>query len=142
PSGGAAPGRAAAPARAPLVSDTGSLYLGVPPDSRSTLSSLGAAGGLSSRPVDDVPTLGLARALLRVCILSAVMAGVVIEVSAHVGAGHGVGLLVRVAASVAAGVAVFAAGAAVASGLTRGPGPGRNVESPPDVEDPGRPKQT
>ncbi|MGH9069585.1 MAG: murein biosynthesis integral membrane protein MurJ [Acidimicrobiales bacterium] len=63
-------------------------------------------------------SLGLARALLRVCVLSAIMGAIVYEVSGHVGSDHGAGLVIRVVVSVASGIAAFTAGTALASRLS------------------------
>lgn len=76
----------------------------------------GSAGGGES---PGTLGLGLGRAILRVCVLSALMALVAFEVSSHVGSDHGVGLVVRVVLAVGAGITVFVAGAAVAARLTR-----------------------
>jgi putative peptidoglycan lipid II flippase len=62
-------------------------------------------------------TLGLGRAILRVCVLSAIMGAIVFEVAAHVGSDHGVGLVTRVVVAVASGIAAFVCCAAIASRL-------------------------
>lgn len=76
---------------------------------------LAGATGQQSAPSG----LGLGRALVRVCVLSAIMGGVVFEVATHVGTDHGFGLVIRVVVSVGAGIAVFGGGTAIASRLAR-----------------------
>ncbi len=61
--------------------------------------------------------LGLGRAILRACVLSAIMGTIVFEVASHVGSDHGVGLVTRVVVAVASGIAAFVGGAAIASRL-------------------------
>ncbi len=111
-----APGTEVLSSTAATVSDTGQLYLALPGSAGEGPWSLGAGGGGLARGPRLSP--GLGRALLRVCVLSAIMAVTVVVVAGHVGSDHGLGDLARVLAGVGAGVATLGLGAAAASVLT------------------------
>ncbi|HZD66439.1 MAG TPA: murein biosynthesis integral membrane protein MurJ [Acidimicrobiales bacterium] len=115
--GGHGPASEQAPA---VVSETGQLYLELPTPDNPGAPRLG--GRRLRPPVGS--SLGLGRALVRVCVLSAIMAVVTYLVSTHVGSDLGAGDLLRVTASVFAGLAVFGVGTAVAATVSRRRGQG------------------